>query len=80
MNMLHHPNIDRLFDAILLLKNKEECYEFFEDACTIMMHSGCSAFQDRSFPEGVDNLFFEKFGMSGNDVKNLLFGDFERDV
>jgi hypothetical protein len=52
----------------------------FEDACTIMMHSGCSAFQDRSFPEGVDNLFFEKFGMSGNDVKNLLFGDFERDV
>ena len=35
MNMLHHPNIDRLFDAILLLKNKEECYEFFEDACTI---------------------------------------------
>ena len=35
MNMLHDPNIDRLFDAILLLKNKEECYEFFEDACTI---------------------------------------------
>ena len=35
MNMLHHPNIDRLFDAVLSLKNKEECYEFFEDACTI---------------------------------------------
>ena len=52
--------------------------KMFEDACTIMMHSGCSAFQDRSFPEGVANLFFEKFGMSGNDVKNLLFGDFER--
>ena len=35
MNMLHHPNIDRLFDAVLSLKSKEECYEFFEDACTI---------------------------------------------
>ena len=35
MNMLHQPNIDRLFDAVLSLKTKEECYEFFEDACTI---------------------------------------------
>jgi len=35
MNMLHQPNIDRLFDAILSLKTKEECYEFFEDVCTI---------------------------------------------
>jgi len=27
--------IDYLFDAILSLKNKEECYTFFEDICTI---------------------------------------------
>lgn len=27
--------IDRLFDAILLLENREECYRFFEDICTI---------------------------------------------
>ncbi len=25
---------DRLFDAILSLKNKEECYRFFDDLCT----------------------------------------------
>ena len=25
---------DRLFDAILTLKNREECYKFFSDACT----------------------------------------------
>lgn len=25
---------DFLFDAILSLKNKEECYRFFEDLCT----------------------------------------------
>lgn len=27
--------VDRLFDAILLLKGKEECYSFFEDLCTV---------------------------------------------
>ena len=26
---------DKLFEAILLLKNVEECYNFFEDVCTI---------------------------------------------
>ena len=25
---------DRLFDAILTLKTREECYKFFSDACT----------------------------------------------
>ena len=28
-------NIDTLFKAILSLENIEECYSFFEDACTI---------------------------------------------
>jgi len=27
--------VDHLFDAILSLKNKEECYTFFEDVCTV---------------------------------------------
>ena len=27
--------IDQLFEAILLLENKKECYKFFEDICTI---------------------------------------------
>lgn len=27
--------VDYLFEAILQLKNKEECYVFFEDVCTI---------------------------------------------
>jgi len=26
---------DKLFEAILLLQNEEECYRFFEDICTI---------------------------------------------
>ncbi|HBT20744.1 MAG TPA: TrpR-like protein YerC/YecD [Peptococcaceae bacterium] len=28
-------SVDALFDAILLLENKEECYRFFEDICTV---------------------------------------------
>ena len=27
--------VDHLFEAILCLKNKEECYSFFEDVCTV---------------------------------------------
>ena len=27
--------VDSLFDAILCLKSREECYSFFEDLCTV---------------------------------------------
>ena len=29
------PDVDELFDAVLLLKSREECYDFFEDIATI---------------------------------------------
>lgn len=32
---LESKDMDELFEAILTLKNKEECYRFFEDICTI---------------------------------------------
>lgn len=32
---LRNPLNDQLFKAILTLKNIDECYEFFEDICTI---------------------------------------------
>ena len=35
MNQIHQEHITRLFQAILTLKTADECYEFFEDACTI---------------------------------------------
>ncbi len=28
-------DIDELFRAVLLLKNEEDCYRFFEDICTV---------------------------------------------
>lgn len=27
--------VDSLFDAVLSLENREECYNFFEDLCTV---------------------------------------------
>jgi len=35
MGIHHTPEIDRLFNVILSLANTEECYNFFEDLCTI---------------------------------------------
>ena len=35
MHKLHCESVDRLFQAILNLQTIEECYEYFEDICTI---------------------------------------------
>lgn len=35
MSSWHTDDTDELFEAILTLKTVEECYAFFEDACTI---------------------------------------------
>lgn len=32
---IRDDNTDFLFEAILQLRNKEECYQFFEDLCTV---------------------------------------------
>ena len=34
-NPRRNETIDALFDAILSLKTREECYDFFEDLCTV---------------------------------------------
>ncbi len=35
MDKLHNPSTDMLFKAILGLETSEDCYNFFEDICTI---------------------------------------------
>lgn len=35
LRRLNDENIDRLFRAILTLETVEECYDFFEDICTV---------------------------------------------
>ena len=34
-NPRRNPTTDALFDAILSLETREECYNFFQDLCTI---------------------------------------------
>ncbi len=34
-NSRKNETIDALFDAILSLETREECYQFFEDLCTV---------------------------------------------
>lgn len=35
MEIMRQEELDQLFRAILSLQTVEECYDFFEDACTI---------------------------------------------
>ena len=35
MEKIHTIEVDAFFDAILMLKDREECYRFFEDALTV---------------------------------------------
>lgn len=34
-NKIRTEAVEHLFEAILTLENKEECFDFFEDLCTI---------------------------------------------
>lgn len=35
MASFHNEITDKLMDAIINLKNRKDCYDFFEDVCTI---------------------------------------------
>ncbi|MES9757501.1 YerC/YecD family TrpR-related protein, partial [Priestia megaterium] len=35
INKLRGKELDQLFQAILSLENIEECYQFFDDLCTV---------------------------------------------
>ncbi len=35
MSLEHNSNVEFLFQAVLQLENIEECYNFFEDLCTV---------------------------------------------
>ena len=34
-SILKTPAVEQLFEAVLSLENKDECFDFFEDVCTI---------------------------------------------
>ncbi len=86
--------VDSLFDAILCLKNREECYLFFDDLCTVNeLLSMSQRFEVASMLENHSTYLeiAEKTGAStatisrvnrslnyGNDGYDLVFGRMEQ--
>ena len=42
-NSRKNETVDALFDAILSLESREECYAFFEDLCTCLLYTSDAA-------------------------------------
>ena len=67
MESFHNKETDQLFDVISKLKTKKECYEFFEDVCTIKeildMSKRLEAAKLLSLGENYQNII-SKIGLS----------------
>lgn len=87
---IHTEAVDQLFDAILSLENKEECYAFFGDICTIneilslsqrfevakMLREGYT-YLDISEKTGASTATISRVNRSliyGNDGYDIAFG------
>ncbi len=62
--MNHSPSADRLFQAILSLKNVDECYDFFEDICTIT--------EIRDMIQRLDTAFLIDEGISYQKISDRI--------
>lgn len=62
--MNRSPSADRLFQAILSLKNTEECYNFFEDICTIK--------EVRDMCQRLDTAFLIDEGVSYQKISEQI--------
>ena len=76
------PSVDALFDAVLSLRDKEECYRFFEDICTFNELISISARLDvaRMLEEGKTYTdIAEKTGASTATIsrvnRTLMYGN-----
>ena len=70
--------VDHLFDAILCLKNKEECYTFFEDVCTVNegMLRDQRTYLDIAEKTGASTATISRVNRSlnyGNDGYDMVF-------
>ena len=67
--------VDHLFEAILCLKDKEECYTFFEDVCTKMLMDK-RTYLDISEKTGASTATISRVNRSlnyGNDGYDMVF-------
>lgn len=86
--------VDKLFDGILCLQNRDECYDFFEDLCTVNELLSLSQRYEVAFMLKAGHTYMEiaeKTGAStatisrvnrslsyGNDGYDLVFSRMEK--
>ena len=91
---IHTEAVDHLFEAVLCLENKEECYTFFEDVCTInellslsqrfevaRMLRQKKTYLEISEKTGASTATISRVNRSlnyGNDGYELVFGRMEK--
>lgn len=64
MMKYHSESIDRLFDTILHLQSKEECYAYFEDLCTVK--------EIRDMAQRLDTAILLSEGMSYQKITEKM--------
>lgn len=72
--MKHSTSADRLFQAILSLKDTDECYNFFEDICTITELKDMCQRLDTAFliDEGISyQKISERIGVSTATISRV---------
>ena len=86
--------VDHLLDAVLLLENRDECYSFFEDLCTVnellslsqrfevasMLKSG-KTYMEIAEKTGASTATISRVNRSlnyGNDGYDLIFSRMEQ--
>ena len=88
--------VDQLFDAIMCLKDREECYTFFEDLCTVNELMSLSqrfevakmlreqkTYLDIAEKTGASTATISRVNRSlnyGNDGYDMVFGRLEADA
>ena len=75
--------VDSLFDAVLCLQSREECYSFFEDLCTVNeLLSLSQRFEVAAMLKtGASTATISRVNRSlnyGNDGYELVFGRMEK--
>lgn len=90
---IENESVDLLFEAILSLKDKKECYDFFEDLCTVkelldmsqrievatMLRKKC-IYQEIGNKTGASTATISRVNRSltyGNDAYNLILDRIE---
>ena len=71
---IHTESVDRLFDVILSLKDREECRAFFEDVCTIKEVTDMSQRLDTAYliDEGLSyQAISERIGVSTATISRV---------